>query len=55
MKCGYDQAKADALKAWITWDLQNGDDLARELLYSPLPDSLQEKALAKVDLINSEG
>jgi hypothetical protein len=46
---------ADALKAWITWDLQNGDDLARELLYSPLPDSLQEKALAKVDLINSEG
>ncbi len=53
--CGYDQAKADALKAWITWDLQNGDDLARELLYSPLPDSLQEKALAKVDLINSEG
>ncbi|MFZ0493899.1 MAG: phosphate ABC transporter substrate-binding protein PstS [Acidimicrobiia bacterium] len=54
-KCGYDQAKADALKAWITWDLKNGDDLARELLYSPLPDSLQEKALAKVDLINSEG
>ena len=53
--CGYDQAKADALKAWITWDLQNGDDLARELLYSPLPDSLQEKALAKVGLINSEG
>jgi phosphate transport system substrate-binding protein len=53
--CGYDQDMADALKAWITWDLQNGDDLARELLYSPLPDSLQEKALAKVDLINSEG
>ena len=53
--CGYDQAKAEALKAWITWDLENGDDLARELLYSPLPDSLQEEALAKVALINSAG
>lgn len=53
--CGYDPAKADALKDWITWDLENGDDLARELLYSPLPDSLQEKALAKVALINSQG
>ncbi|MGA9596675.1 MAG: phosphate ABC transporter substrate-binding protein PstS [Acidimicrobiia bacterium] len=54
-KCGYDESTTAALKDWITWDLTQGDDLARELLYSPLPDSLQEKALAKVDLINSEG
>ncbi len=54
-KCGYDENTAAALKDWITWDLTQGDSLAEELLYSPLPDSLQEKALAKVDLINSEG
>lgn len=54
-KCGYDENTTAALKDWITWDLTQGDDLAKELLYSPLPDSLQEKALAKVDLINSEG
>ncbi len=53
--CGYDAAEAAALKAWITWALEDGDDLARELLYSPLPDSLQEKALEKVALIDAEG
>jgi phosphate transport system substrate-binding protein len=52
--CGYDEDKTAALKDWITWNLTEGDALAEELLYSPLPDSLQEKALAKVDLINSE-
>lgn len=53
--CGYDDNVAAALKEWITWDLTEGDDLARELLYSPLADSLQNRALEKVDLINSEG
>jgi phosphate transport system substrate-binding protein len=53
-ECGYDANTAAALKDWITWDLQSGDDLAEQLLYSPLPDSLQEKALAKVALINSK-
>lgn len=52
--CGYDEAVAEALKDWITWDLEEGDALAEELLYAPLPDSLQERALAKVDLIDSE-
>lgn len=53
--CGYDDATAAALKDWITWDLTEGDSLAEELLYSPLPDSLEARALEKVDLINSEG
>ena len=53
-KCGYDDATAAALKDFITWDLTQGDDLARELLYSPLPDLLQARALEKVSLINSE-
>jgi phosphate transport system substrate-binding protein len=53
--CGYDENVAAALQDWITWDLTQGDDLAEELLYSPLPASLEAKALAKVDLINDEG
>ena len=53
--CKYDQAKATALKDYLTWALKNGDDTAKELLYAPLPDSLQAKALAKVDMINSQG
>lgn len=54
-KCGYDENTTAALKDYITWALTQGDDLAKELRYSPLPDSLQEKALGHVDLINSEG
>ncbi|MFZ0544090.1 MAG: phosphate ABC transporter substrate-binding protein PstS [Candidatus Promineifilaceae bacterium] len=52
--CGYDDGTTAALKDWITWDLTEGDALATELLYSPLPDSLQARALEKVALINSE-
>ncbi len=53
-ECGYDANRAEALKDWITWDLESGDSIAEDLLYSPLPDSLQAKALAKVGLINSK-
>ncbi len=53
--CGYDDNVGDALKDWITWDLTRGDSVAEELLYSPLSSSLQAKALAQVDLINSNG
>ncbi|MCB8983099.1 MAG: phosphate ABC transporter substrate-binding protein PstS [Ardenticatenaceae bacterium] len=50
--CGYDDNTAVALQDWITWNLTEGDDLAKELLYSPLPDSLQARALEKVAMIN---
>lgn len=53
--CGYDAQTEAALKDFITWDLTQGDALAEQLLYSPLPDSLQAKALEKVALINVEG
>ncbi|MGH8897928.1 MAG: phosphate ABC transporter substrate-binding protein PstS, partial [Egibacteraceae bacterium] len=49
---GYDKAKADALKGFLTWSLRNGDADARELFYAPLPDALKQKAMAKVDMIN---
>lgn len=52
--CGYDAETEAVLKDFITWDLTQGDALAEELLYSPLPASLEARALAKVDLINSE-
>lgn len=52
--CGYDAEPEAALKNFLTWTLTEGDALAKELLYSPLSSSLQARALAKVDLINSE-
>ncbi len=46
-----DPAKAQALKAWLTWSLNNGTDIATQLGYAPLPDDLKALALAKVDAI----
>jgi len=48
-----DAAKADALKAWITWSLEEGTTVAEELGYAPLPEDLKAKALQKVDMINA--
>ena len=48
-----DPAQAAALKAFLTWALNDGDAVAEELGYAPLPDNLQELALEKVDAIGS--
>jgi phosphate transport system substrate-binding protein len=47
-----DAAKATALKAWLTWALNEGTVVAQELGYAPLPDSLKTLALAKIDAIS---
>ncbi len=47
-----DPAEAAALKAWLTWSLNEGTAIAEDLGYAPLPDDLKAKALAKVDQIN---
>lgn len=52
--CGYEETVAAALKDFITWELTEGDALARELLYSPLAPTLKALALEKVQLINSQ-
>lgn len=52
--CGYDDNTAAMLQDYLTWTLTEGDALAQELLYSPLPASLEELALQKVAMINSE-
>lgn len=49
-----DPAKAEALKAFLTWVLIEGDAMATDLRYAPLPDDLQRLALNKVALIGSK-
>lgn len=46
-----DAEKAAALKAFLTWALNDGTAIAEELGYAPLPDDLKAKALAKVEQI----
>ncbi len=53
--CGMESARADALKAWLTWSLTEGDALVEELNYAPLPDELRTRVLDQIDRINAEG
>ncbi|GBD83760.1 phosphate-binding protein PstS precursor [bacterium BMS3Abin02] len=45
--------KAQLLRSWLTWALTEGDDAAMALDYAPIPDSLQERALAFVNQIGA--
>ncbi len=45
--------KAELLKSFLHWALENGDDTAVQLDYAPIPDSLQQKALTFVDMIGN--
>ncbi len=47
-----DPAKAAALKAWLTWSLNDGTAIAQELGYAPLSEELKALAQAKIDSIN---
>ncbi len=46
-----DQAKGEALKAYLTYLLQDGQGLLTEIDYAPLPKRLQERAVKQVDKI----
>lgn len=46
-----DRAKADALKSFLTFLLNDGQELAPDIDYAPLPDSFRDKALAQLDKI----
>jgi phosphate transport system substrate-binding protein len=48
-----DPAKVAALKAWLTWSLNDGTSLAQELGYAPLSEELKALAQAKIDSIGS--
>ena len=47
-----DKAKGEALKSFLTFLLTDGQDIAPEIDYAKLPDSLRERALAQVAKIS---
>jgi phosphate transport system substrate-binding protein len=52
VKPTYDDAnKAQAVKGFLTYLLNDGQDLAKDVDFAPLPDTLKEKALAQVEKI----
>lgn len=48
-----DPKKAELVKAFLTFLLTDGQDLAKDVDFAPLPASLKEKALAQLDKIQS--
>ncbi len=48
-----DKAKTDAIKSFLKYLLTDGQDLAEDIDYAPLPKALRDKALAQLDLIVS--
>jgi phosphate transport system substrate-binding protein len=46
-----DRAKGDALKAYVTYLVKDGQSLLSGIDYAPLPKSLQDKAIKQVDKI----
>ncbi|MFY1704600.1 MULTISPECIES: phosphate ABC transporter substrate-binding protein PstS [Micromonospora] len=54
VKTSYDDPKkAELVKAFVTYLLNDGQDLAKDVDFAPLPASLKEKALAQVEKIQS--
>jgi phosphate transport system substrate-binding protein len=50
-----DEAKAQALTDFLYWGLTDGTEAAKALGYAPLPDSVREKAIAKLGEIMVDG
>jgi phosphate transport system substrate-binding protein len=46
-----DKAKAEAFKSFVRFALTDGQDLAKDVDYAPLPSSLRDKAIAQLDNI----
>lgn len=53
--CGYSEPKAEALRAWLRFGLEEGDHLVRELNYAPLPPELENRVLRQVERVNEHG
>jgi phosphate transport system substrate-binding protein len=52
-ECGYDDDVASSLQDFLRWVVTEGDDLATDLLYSPVTGSFEERVLGQIDRINS--
>ena len=50
-----DKAKGTAIVNFLRWGLTDGQALATQLDYAPLPKPVQEKALQKVDTLTVQG
>jgi len=52
-ECGYEEGEAEALQDFLTWVITEGDDLAEDLLYSPVTGDFEERVLEQVERIGS--
>ena len=54
-ECGYDDDVAESLRQFLSWAVgsEEGDALARDLLYAPVAGGFQERVLEQIDRINS--
>ncbi|HWN99437.1 MAG TPA: phosphate ABC transporter substrate-binding protein PstS [Blastocatellia bacterium] len=50
-----DQAKGKAIVDFLWWAIHDGEKMAKEKLYAPLPDEVIKKAEAKINLITFQG
>jgi phosphate transport system substrate-binding protein len=50
-----DQTKGKALVDFLWWAIHDGEKMARDLLYAPLPDEVVKKAEAKINSITYQG
>ncbi|HVG19574.1 MAG TPA: phosphate ABC transporter substrate-binding protein PstS, partial [Blastocatellia bacterium] len=50
-----DQAKGKALVDFLWWAIHDGEQMARDLLYAPLPQEVVRKAEAKINTITFQG
>jgi phosphate transport system substrate-binding protein len=50
-----DAAKGKALVDFLWWGIHDGENYAKEKLYSPLPDDIVKRAEAKINSINAGG
>src|SRR5437667_249871 len=48
-----DPAKGKKLVEFLKWAAKDGEKMARDLQYAPLPDSLQQKVLKRIDEIKT--
>jgi phosphate transport system substrate-binding protein len=54
-KAGADANKAKALSAWLKYGESDGQGVAQQLQYAPLPDAIKTKAAAKIDGLQCNG
>jgi phosphate transport system substrate-binding protein len=54
-KAGLDQAKAQRVQNWLNYATTDGQKVAPELQYAPLPAAIRDKAQAKVDGLQCNG